>query len=138
MHGLPELFEVLKRTLSYLRGYIGGKGLQVPLCAAASGLVNGLFGGGGGMVMLPGLKSCGVEEKTAFATCVAIIFPMCAVSSVVAAVQGTLPLRQALPYLIGGAAGGVVGTRLFGKVSAVWLRYLFGGFVLYGAYRYLT
>lgn len=89
------------------------------------------------MVLLPGLKRCGVEEKTAFATCVAIIWPMCAVSSVVTAVQGTLPLREALPYLLGGAVGGFVGAKLFGKVSGAWLRYLFAGFCLYGAWRYL-
>ncbi len=138
MHRLSELYEVLKHTLSYARGYIGGKGLQLRGAAALAGLANGIFGGGGGMVLLPGLKRCGTAEKTAFATCVAIILPMCAVSSAVAAFQGTLPLRQALPYLLGGTAGGFVGAKLFGKVSVKWLRYLFGGFVLYGAWRYLT
>lgn len=138
MHGLPELYEVLKQTLSHGRGYIGGKGLLLRGAAALAGLVNGIFGGGGGMVLLPGLRYCGVEEKTAFATCVAVIWPMCAVSSVVAAVQGALPLGEVLPYLTGGTLGGIVGARLFGKVEGKWLRYLFGGFVLYGAWRYLT
>ncbi len=138
MYRLSELYEVLKLTVPPLRGYIRRKDVQLRGAAALAGLANGVFGGGGGMVLLPGLRRCGVEEKTAFATCVAIILPMCAVASAVAAVQGTLPLREALPYLIGGTAGGWVGARLFGKVSAKWLRYLFGGFVLYGAWRYLT
>ena len=45
---------------------------------AAAGLVNGLFGGGGGMVLLPLLNRwCRVEGKRGFATCVAVILPLC-------------------------------------------------------------
>ena len=43
----------------------------------------------------------------------------------------------ALPYLIGGAVGGIVGGRLFKNVSNVWLRRIFAAFLLYGGVRYL-
>ena len=54
--------------------------LRMPVKYAASavlaGAANGCFGGGGGMVLLPLLtRWCRVEEKTAFATCVAVILP---------------------------------------------------------------
>ena len=50
------------------------------LSGVAAGLTNGIFGGGGGIPLLVLLtKWAGVEEKKAFATCVAVIFPMCAV-----------------------------------------------------------
>ena len=49
------------------------------LSGVAAGLTNGIFGGGGGIPLLVLLtKWAGVEEKKAFATCVAVIFPMCA------------------------------------------------------------
>lgn len=54
------------------------------IAGAAGGLVNGLFGGGGGTVLLPLLTRWShLEARSAFATCVAIILPMCCVSTVV-------------------------------------------------------
>ena len=44
---------------------------------------------------------------------------------------------MALPYLLGGLAGGFLGGKLFTKVPAVWLRRLFGAFLVYGGVRYL-
>lgn len=45
------------------------------LSGVAAGLTNGIFGGGGGIPLLVLLtKWAGVEEKKAFATCVAVIF----------------------------------------------------------------
>lgn len=61
------------------------------LSGTAAGLVNGLFGGGGGMVLVPLLNGwCGLAGKQAFATCVAAILPLSAVSAAV------YLLRQAL------------------------------------------
>ena len=97
------------------------------LSGIAAGLTNGVFGGGGGIPLLVLLtKWAGVEEKKAFATCVAVIFPMCVLS-----------LTTALPYLIGGFMGGLVGGRIFRKVPNVWLRRIFALFLLYGGWRYL-
>ena len=109
------------------------------LSGIAAGLTNGIFGGGGGIPLLVLLtKWAGVEEKKAFATCVAVIFPLCVVSAVVYFLRCALPLAQALPYLVGGAAGGLVGGRLFQNVPNVWLRRIFAVFLLYGAWRYLS
>ncbi len=102
-------------------------------------MVNGLFGGGGGIpLQLLLTRWAGVEEKRAFATCVAVILPVCAVSALIGGLRGGFPLMQALPYLLGGALGGFVGGRLFRVVPGVWLRRIFALFLLYGAWRYLT
>lgn len=102
-----------------------------------AGLVNGLFGGGGGMVLLPSLRKGGLPQKQAFATCVAIIFPICLVSASVFLLRTPFDFLTALPYLIGGAVGGSVGGKLFKNVSNVWLRRIFAAFMLYGGARYL-
>ena len=103
-----------------------------------SGAVNGLFGGGGGMPLFVLLTAWAkVEEKKAFANCVAIILPFCMVSAAVYFLRGALPLAQAMPYLLGGLVGGFAGGKLFRAVPGPWLRRLFAGFVLYGAFRYL-
>ena len=102
------------------------------LSGTAAGLVNGLFGGGGGMVLVPLLNGwCGLAGKQAFATCVAAILPLSAVSAAV------FDWAAALPYLIGGLVGGLVGGRLFRRVSVTWLRGLFAAFLLYGGVRYI-
>ena len=111
---------------------------KLRLTGAAGGLVNGLFGGGGGMVVVPLLSRwCGVEEKKAFATCVAVIFPFCLLSAAIYLFRTGFDLLTALPYLIGGLAGGFVGGKLMDSVSVVWLRRIFAAFLLYGGARYL-
>lgn len=103
-----------------------------------AGVTNGIFGGGGGIPLAVLLtRWTGLEEKTALATCVAVIFPMCAVSAVLYGLRTELELTSALPYLIGGLAGGLVGGKLFQKVPSLWLRRVFALFLLYGGARYL-
>ena len=78
------------------------------IAGLSGGLINGLFGGGGGMVLLPLLTRWRrVDGRSAFATCVAIIFPMCCVSTAVYLWQVRPGLAMVLPYLAGGAAGGL-------------------------------
>ena len=113
------------------------KSILFPTAGAAAGLVNGLFGGGGGMVLLPALLRGGVESKKAFATCVALILPLCLVSAAVMLLRTAFDWTAALPYLIGGALGGAVGGKLFRKVSPKWLKRLFAAFMIYGGVRYL-
>ena len=108
------------------------------IAGAAGGLVNGLFGGGGGMVLLPLLtKWSKLEARSAFATCVAIIFPMCCVSTAVYLFQARPELSTLIPCLLGGAAGGVIGGLTFEKIPVRWLKVIFGLFLLYGGVRYL-
>lgn len=108
------------------------------LAGAAAGLVNGLFGGGGGMVLLPLLSRWGtLDQKKAFATCVAVILPVCCVSAAVYLWQARPAVAFLLPYLLGGAVGGVVGGLTFRWIPVAVLRVIFGIFLLYGGVRYL-
>jgi uncharacterized membrane protein YfcA len=105
---------------------------------AAAGLINGFFGGGGGMILVPLLNGkCGLDQKKAFATSVAIIAPLCALSSAIYWLRGGLDLLTALPYLAGGLIGGLIGGRVFKRLSVKWLRKAFVLLILYGAVRSL-
>lgn len=104
-----------------------------------AGLVNGFFGGGGGMVLVPMLVSrCGLSQRKAFATSVAVILPLCVLSAVIYWLRGGLDLATAFPYLLGGLVGGFIGGKVFRKLSMVWLRRVFALFILYGAWRSLV
>ena len=108
------------------------------LAGAAAGLTNGFFGGGGGSVLVPMLtRVCGLDQRRAFATSVAVILPLCAVSAFIYWRRGNLDLMQSLPYLAGGAVGGFLSGRVFKKVNMVWLRRAFGLLILYGGVRSL-
>ena len=85
------------------------------LSGTAAGLVGGLFGGGGGTVLVPLLTGwCKLEQKRALASCVAVIFPLCALSAVIYLLRTGLRVLTALPYLLGGLAGGFVGAKVGG------------------------
>ena len=102
---------------------------------AAAGAANGLFGGGGGSVLVPLLtRFCGLEQRQAFSTSLAVILLL---SAAVYLFRGGLDLLAALPYLIGGTVGGWLGGRWFRGVRVVWLRRAFGLLLLYGGARCL-
>lgn len=107
------------------------------LCTGAlAGLTNGLFGAGGGLFLVPLLSRwCGLSTRAAFATSVAIIFPLSIVSAVLYYQNGTLSIGAALPYLIGGAIGGLIAGRIFQNMKMLWLRRIFGLLILYGGIR---
>ncbi len=108
------------------------------LAGAAAGAANGAFGGGGGMVLVPVLSRwSGLPQRRLYATCVAVIFPVCAVSAMVYLARGGISWETALPYLAGGLAGGFVGGKLYGKIRVQYLRWMFAAFLLYAAGRYL-
>ena len=111
---------------------------SAPLAGGLAGLANGLFGGGGGMVFLPVMLRWGnVEARKLYATCVAVIFPVCAVSAGVFLWQGAFSLAEAAPYLAGGALGGYLGGKLYGRVPTKLLKWLFAAFLIYGGGKYL-
>ncbi len=105
---------------------------------ALAGLANGLFGSGGGLFLVPLFtKWLGMEQRKAFATSVAVILPLSAVSLAVFVLKGGLDFMAALPYLIGGLAGGILSGLVFQKVSVTLLRRAFGLLILYGGVKAL-
>ena len=112
--------------------------LKFSISGALAGVANGLFGGGGGSILVPLLtRLCRLDQRTAFATSVAVILPLCVLSAAIYLFRGKLELMAALPYLIGGLIGGILAGKLFKGVRIDWLRRLFALLLLYGGVRCL-
>lgn len=106
------------------------------LIGAAAGVVNGLFGAGGGLLLVPlFIRFCKFEAKEAFASSLLVMLALSAVSLTVYLFRGTVDLTAALPYLIGGIAGGVIGGLWMKRVSVKWLRAALAAFLLYGGIK---
>ena len=88
------------------------KRLLSTLAGLGAGVVNGLFGAGGGMILVPALSlSRTLTERELFSSSVIIMLPMCILSLLIST-GGYLPWREAWPYLLGGIPGGIA--------AAVW------------------
>ena len=115
-----------------------GSKFRSAVAGGAAGLANGFFGGGGGMLLVPLLtRWCGLDQRQAFATSIAVILPLCVLSSAIYWFRGGLDFLLALPYLVGGLIGGFLGGRMFKKLNMVWLRRAFALLILYGGARAL-
>ena len=108
------------------------------LAGTGAGIVNGLFGAGGGMVLVPLLTSLTqLEDDEIFPSSVSIILPICLVSLSFSLMQGDADWATAAPYLIGSAAGGVAAGIWGRKIPTKWLHRLLGVLILWGGVRYL-
>ena len=102
------------------------------------GLANGLFGAGGGTVLVPALERFKpLETHKAHATALAVILPLSIVSAIVYVWGVDVDWPAVGLVSAGGIVGGVVGAKLLSKLSAGWLNMLFGLFLAAGAVRML-
>ena len=112
--------------------------LGAAAAGALAGIVNGIFGGAGGMVLIPALGLwTDVERDALFPLSVSVMLPVCVLSLWMTARTGPLPWLDAAPYLLGSVVGGVL-VGIFGKrIPAKWLHRIFGIMLLWGGIRYL-
>lgn len=112
--------------------------LMIVLCGAAAGAVNGLFGAGGGMILVPLLTwLTDLKDNEIFPSSVAIIAPLCIVSLFLTVNENSFPWGSLIPYLIGSTAGGILAGLLSKKISTKLLHKLLGILILWGGVRYL-
>ncbi|MBQ3235779.1 MAG: sulfite exporter TauE/SafE family protein [Clostridia bacterium] len=102
--------------------------LYMALAGAGVGLINGFFGGGGGMVVLPVLTMIfKYEQKRAHATAIAVILPVSVVSAIAYVISGKASAftLDTLFVTIGVVAGGILGALLLKKINNGWLSKIF-------------
>lgn len=108
------------------------------LAGLCAGAVNGLFGAGGGMVLVPLLTSLtDLEDEEIFPSSVSIILPVCLVSLSFSLMRESAEWGTALPYLIGSALGGIAAGLWGKKLPTKWLHRILGILILWGGIRYL-
>ena len=108
------------------------------LAGLGAGAVNGLFGAGGGMVLVPLLSLLtDLKEDEIFSSSLAVILPASLVSLTATAITGTVAWADAFPWLFGSAAGGFLAAKFGKNIPAVWLHRGLGIFILWGGIRYL-
>ena len=111
--------------------------LMTVLSGVSIGFVNGLLGAGGGIIAVPILKRLGLERKEAHANAVAVILPVTLLSAVLYLLKGYVSLADSFVFIPGGLVGSLMGTYCLKKISPVWLKRIFGGFMVYAGVRLL-
>lgn len=101
-----------------------------------SGFVNGLFGSGGGILLIPILNNIGkTEEHKSHATALAIIFFLTTTSSIFYVSSGIYDTNLTIKVAIGSIIGGYIGAKLLSKVTGKFLRITFGLIMIIAALR---
>lgn len=108
------------------------------LAGTLAGIVNGLFGAGGGMVLVPllGLLT-DLEDREIFPASISIILPICLVTLTITALTTATAWKEAMPYLLGSVLGGLAAGIWGKKIPTVWLHRGLGILILWGGIRYL-
>ncbi len=91
-----------------------------------AGILAGLFGVGGGIILVPGLVLVlGFEQKLAHGTSLVAIVPMALAGLGGYAIDGSVDWVVAAALIVGSSVGVVIGTRLLHQLSGPALSYLF-------------
>lgn len=114
------------------------KKLTAPIGGFLIGMVNSLFGAGGGIVAVPVLQKSGLSKKESHANAVAVILPVSILSAVLYLAEGKVGLSDASPYIVAGLVGSVIGTLILRKISPDLLKRIFGVFIIYAGIRLLS
>ena len=101
-----------------------------------AGIVNGLFGSGGGTLVVPALVFLiGVKDYKAHATAISIILPLSIISTFIYFKNNIIRFDIALVITLGGVLGSFIGAKILKKVPAPVLRKIFGIVIIITALR---
>ena len=110
---------------------IGAAGVGV-----LAGFLSGLFGVGGGILIVPGLVLLlGMEQRLAHGTSLAAIVPIAVAGVAGYALAGAVDWAAGALLIVGAAVGALIGTGALRKISERSLRVLFAVFLLLAAGR---
>jgi len=106
------------------------KYVKYALIGIVTGTANGLFGSGGGCIVVPAMVHLlDVEEHKAHATAISIILPLTVVSAVYYIIKGFADWGLTLKVVLGGLAGGYLGAKLLNVCPDRILRKIFAIFM---------
>ena len=102
---------------------------------AIGGILSAACGAGGGMIIVPYLKKNGFSQKAASRAAVACILPISAISAAAYILNGFVQIKDCLQFIPAGLAGAFLGSIIINKISPLWLKIIFGGFMIYAGTR---
>ncbi|MCT4593377.1 MAG: sulfite exporter TauE/SafE family protein [Anaeromicrobium sp.] len=101
-----------------------------------SGLINGLFGSGGGTILVPGMFFLTkIEQHKSHATAISIILPLTILSTYIYMKNGNINWTIGIKIICGSVIGAYIGAKLLSHIPEKILRKTFGLFMLIAALR---
>jgi hypothetical protein len=110
--------------------------IRAVLVGIVGGFVSGLFGVGGGVLIVPGLVLVlGVEQRVAHGTSLAAMIPIALSGTFAYSLQGSIDWALALPLSVGSVVGARYGTLLLEVLSTAVLARILSVVLLLSALR---
>jgi hypothetical protein len=101
-----------------------------------TGICNGLFGSGGGTILVPSMVFIlGIEEHKAHATAILVILPLTILSTVIYYKSSYVDWQTTVKVMSGGIIGSIIGAKLLNRIPSSVLRKIFGAFMIIAAIR---
>lgn len=101
-----------------------------------TGFINGIFGSGGGTLLVPILNNIvKVEEHKSHATALGIIIFLTTASSAIYVSKGTYDISLTIKVATGSIIGGIIGAKILCKVTGRFLRISFGLIMIIASLR---
>lgn len=101
-----------------------------------TGIVNGIFGSGGGILIVPILIFLlKMEDYKAHATAISIILPLSIISTLIYLKSDVIKFKIGLIVALGGVIGSFIGAKFLNKIPNLVLRRVFAIFIIITAIR---
>ena len=102
-----------------------------------AGILNGLFGSGGGIIAVPLFIKSGISRKESHATSLFLMFCLSLLSAFLYLDKSGGAIEQAVGFLPGGILGAAVSAAFFKKISPFVLQKIFGGILVFSSAKTL-
>lgn len=129
-----KLIIFAKRISFILKNHLKN-GVKFTAFGVIIGIINGLFGAGGGIAAVEVLKHNGLDQRQAQTTSIAIILPLCVLSAIMYSFKTDIDFKTTLILIPFGILGTFLGTFLMKKMSCELLKKIFCGFMIYAGVR---